>query len=666
MTAFPLLSRPEEHPKIAQIREDIEKAVAAHFDQSEIDIKELYDLLNDKVKLIITDILKLTVHEELSHDEKIIFLNIGADEKILLEQANVDQFILQLKKQPNEDQDYQKYPPYRYLSGSVPETFYHYFKHYDKDDNEVEDGSLFTQASKIVLIREMLVEHLDIAYLIDNNYITAFLVLPRTNILEEIQRTWTSPIAAIRSIVKAPKMEKIKNYFGIECTIYLKWLVYTLQFSFPTAIMSTILGIIFYAWNNEDNKTETFTAGELVLLIMAVFTPIGATVFDQTWRRKQSIRAWHWGTIDLAGIEYQDVNYQGTYGDDPITGKYRKLPNQTRLQSQVRKYAIYTIMLLFLLLIVATTSAQFYIKDELDNTDRAAIYFGIGTSVLIKIYKAIFSRVAIRLTNWENNEFYSDYVWSLAFKLFCFEFINNYASLFYIAFFKGRMEGCKSDDCLHELTLHLSSVFTSNCAISLGQILVLEGLSSFSIQGQLKNLISQRPDAGYTGTESQYILQELDRGCIQEYMDIVISYGYIQLFGCAFPFCGALFFVYVLMQTWIQPSALCKNYRRPYPRLANSIGVWGNTVQVLSIVGAVTNSGIILFTTNVFEIENDNNKWLLFVILQNVLICFKLVLDALIVDQPNVVKNGVVWGRYTTYMRLMESLAEEKVKNQAK
>jgi hypothetical protein len=58
----------------------------------------------------------------------------------------------------------------------------------------------------------------------------------------------------------------------------------------------------------------------------------------------------------------------------------------------------------------------------------------------------IYSRVAVRLNDWENYETDEEYENSLCSKLFMFQFVNSYNSLFYIAFFKYRVEGCENDD----------------------------------------------------------------------------------------------------------------------------------------------------------------------------------------------------------------------------
>ena len=54
----------------------------------------------------------------------------------------------------------------------------------------------------------------------------------------------------------------------------------------------------------------------------------------------------------------------------------------------------------------------------------------------------IFGIVATKMNNWENYEYDSQYYDALTFKLYMFQFVNSYLSLFYIAFAKEHFEGC--------------------------------------------------------------------------------------------------------------------------------------------------------------------------------------------------------------------------------
>jgi len=56
------------------------------------------------------------------------------------------------------------------------------------------------------------------------------------------------------------------------------------------------------------------------------------------------------------------------------------------------------------------------------------------------------------MNDWENYEYDSQYNDALILKLYIFQFINSYSSLFYIAFAKSHLEPDENYDCMAELS----------------------------------------------------------------------------------------------------------------------------------------------------------------------------------------------------------------------
>ena len=64
---------------------------------------------------------------------------------------------------------------------------------------------------------------------------------------------------------------------------------------------------------------------------------------------------------------------------------------------------------------------------------------GIIQLVFIFIMNKVYEKIAVILTAWELHRTQSDHEDSFAVKMYLFQFVNFYSSLFYIAFFKGRI-----------------------------------------------------------------------------------------------------------------------------------------------------------------------------------------------------------------------------------
>ena len=89
-------------------------------------------------------------------------------------------------------------------------------------------------------------------------------------------------------------------------------------------------------------------------------------------------------------------------------------------------------------------------------------------AVQVTVFSAIYKFVGQKLTEFENHRTVHEHNSALFGKLTVFYFINNFATLFYIAFFKGFTgEGCtnpidSSDSCSFELSTQVAIVFVVN------------------------------------------------------------------------------------------------------------------------------------------------------------------------------------------------------------
>jgi hypothetical protein len=72
--------------------------------------------------------------------------------------------------------------------------------------------------------------------------------------------------------------------------------------------------------------------------------------------------------------------------------------------------------------------------------------------------------MALALTDWENHRTDVEYENALVFKLFVVQFLNSYATLYYVAFFKAFFEGCENDRCVEDLYYRLVGVLVSRVA----------------------------------------------------------------------------------------------------------------------------------------------------------------------------------------------------------
>lgn len=88
---------------------------------------------------------------------------------------------------------------------------------------------------------------------------------------------------------------------------------------------------------------------------------------------------------------------------------------------------------------------------------------------------------------------------------------------------------------------------------------------------------------------------------LDDYMEVVISYGYVILFSAAFPLVPLIAYICNSLELRIDAWKLCNLTRRPHPDVAGSIGMWGSIMRFICYAGAITNTAIIVFTAGIFD-----------------------------------------------------------------
>mmetsp|Transcript_27171 Transcript_27171/g.5014 ORF Transcript_27171/g.5014 Transcript_27171/m.5014 type:complete len:126 (+) Transcript_27171:1870-2247(+) len=125
-------------------------------------------------------------------------------------------------------------------------------------------------------------------------------------------------------------------------------------------------------------------------------------------------------------------------------------------------------------------------------------------------------------------------------------------------------------------------------------------------------------------------------------MEVVISYGYVILFSAAFPLVPLIAFICNSLELRIDAWKLCNLTRRPNPDVAGSIGMWGGIMRFICYAGAITNTAIIVFTAGIFDmIEDTTTKWLIFLLIEHILLLIKIVISYIIADVPKSVRLGL-------------------------
>ena len=351
------------------------------------------------------------------------------------------------------------------------------------------------------------------------------------NARQKLRMEW----AQFSKLCKYQPLDAIKDYFGTSIGIYFAWLGFYCSMLAPVAFIGFIVflyGIgdsVKYTPAKElcDSKNGTYIMCPLcdkqcwywdlkdictymkvahwfdnnLSVAFAVIMSIWSTLFLEFWKRKQATLSYMWHTSDFEEVEEQiRPEYAAvvtTLRENPATKRMEPYtPSSTLYKKFAGVLSVVTFMITLVIFavigVVVYRAAVFAAAASSSNESirrKAKVITSMTAAVLnliaINILKFVYQYVANWLTNWENPRTQTDWEDSFTYKMYIYQFVNMYSSLFYIAFFKinlfvgtpghyrrifgkesFRLDGCGAQGCLIELCIQLVIIMVGQQIIS--------------------------------------------------------------------------------------------------------------------------------------------------------------------------------------------------------
>lgn len=164
--------------------------------------------------------------------------------------------------------------------------------------------------------------------------------------------------------------------------------------------------------------------------------------------------------------EEDRAEYTGELIYSYITGELVKhFPNKERDKRVYYSQFIITVMISIVILFTAIIFyARYYVATDVHDDSKAGMEsdaLGLVNAIQIQVMNYLYGNIAIDLTNRENHRTDTEHEDSLIAKLFMFQFVNSYASFFYIAFIKQYIGDPCPGGCMQELCIQLSTIFSN-------------------------------------------------------------------------------------------------------------------------------------------------------------------------------------------------------------
>lgn len=590
--------------------------------------------------------LQLTYELISSRDKDEIFCKVYASEQWLIQKAAAENYLLPFRKSEEFHLDFMQVPPYGPISLLKNIREDDTFIHYDPEGEEVENGSFFNMTDKERLVISALESRLDLKSLEKSGAMISSYCLHQDRAVRKLKFKW----ARLGAICTFQPLDEIRSYFAEKVAIYFAWIGIYCTFMFFAACMGLIIFSITWFVPSDDQKTI-----QVLTVFFAIFLCLWAAFFNQIWLRKEKILAWKWGTSKLLVKEEQRKNFSGVLQRDEVSGTM-KIAENAGFQYTLRKFLGYSAVIGFIFIVFIAVGSIFifrYLISTLDPTT-SQIFGGIANALQIRLMNIPYEKLAIWLNNWENHETTQIYNHNLAVKTFLFKFVNAYSSLFYIAFLKKNVEGCETT-CLDELSLQLLIIFLINFLMNIVEL----GLPWIKMLIRIRNEDKKVEEAMQNDSTLRMELYpvEIESKCddyedpLDDYMEMVIQFGYVALFGASVPYLPVLALFEILLEIRVDAWKLCVLMKRPHPDRCANIGVFRDIFLAVTYLAAFSNAGLIFFTSGAFNDSSYSEKVIGLVLLEHFLVCCIFCIRSAIPSTPQVVKKGLMWSAHMVHQQ---------------
>lgn len=462
---------------------------------------------------------------------------------------------------------------------------------------------------------------------------------------------------------------EVRRYFGEKVALYYLWLGWYTKLLVPAAVLGVVVflyGLAFFQTSPlikevcESNITmcprcdkrclvwqlsDTCTYAKVSQLFdnegtvaFAMFMAIWATLFLELWKRHRAIHVSKWKVYDWCEEEEELIM-------DIVNDRFCKL-KQFR-HSYLRSTLVLALVTLMLMIIIGLAHALVvfrvvaaplmsegeweFIKD---HANTVAVMLGAVLHYLtIQIMTRVNRWVSLKLCEIEKTNSFAATERSFTVKMFTFQFFTLFSSLFYVAFFLGRINGhpgnyvriagyrleeCHPSGCLTDLFIQMAVIMLLKQTLNNIFEFTVPWLKSLFNRNTSKKLQRKcgycyrkacRDDQGriepcdickLRDWLRNYHLANTDAfSLFNEFLEMVVQFSFTTIFVAAFPLAPLLALINNIFEIRLDAIKMVRLERRLVPRKTNDIGVWTNVLEAIGVLAVIAN-GLVIGVTSDF------------------------------------------------------------------
>ncbi|XP_063326717.1 anoctamin-9-like [Pelmatolapia mariae] len=481
---------------------------------------------------------------------------------------------------------------------------------------------------------------------------------------KELRKKW----ARWTALFRRQPVNDIKSYFGEKVALYYLWLAWYTKLLVPAAILGVIVflyGLAFFNTNplikevcdsnitmcpRCEKRCETWKLSDSCTyakvthlfdnegtVAFAMFMAIWATLFLELWKRHRAKHVSKWKVYDWC--EEEEELIMELVNDPNCKAKQFR-------HSYLRSTLVLILVTLMLMLIIGLAHALVVFRVVAaplmseskwnflkDNANLVSVFLGaVLHYITIQIMTRVNRWVSLKLCDLEKLNSLAATERSFTVKMFTFQFFTLFSSLFYVAFFLGRINGhpgnyvrlagyrleeCHPSGCLTDLFIQMAVIMLLKQT--------LNNIIEFTVPW-CKRLVNEKAAKKLErkcGNCYRKACRE-ENGCIEpcdickhrdwlrnyhlassdafslfnEFLEMVIQFSFTTIFVAAFPLAPLLALINNIFEIRLDAIKMVHLEQRLVPKKTNDIGVWTKLLEAIGVLAVIANGLVIGITSD--------------------------------------------------------------------
>eukprot|EP00928_Gymnodinium_smaydae_P080099 TRINITY_DN63883_c0_g1_i1.p1 TRINITY_DN63883_c0_g1~~TRINITY_DN63883_c0_g1_i1.p1 ORF type:complete len:763 (-),score=163.82 TRINITY_DN63883_c0_g1_i1:131-2419(-) len=413
--------------------------------------------------------------------------------------------------------------------------------------------------------------------------------------------------------------DAVRNYLGEEIAFFFHWFNFYTRLLLIPAPLGLLLAFRKF-FLSEDNQSYVQIGYAAVICCWAV-------CFSSLYTQRSNLKILQWGMQNWDQVASVRPDFQ-----EALRGSF----------SEKARRGFHAF--LACLMMAETLIAVFYISSfhvRAVQADPDTLLYGIPAekaarlskyliTIHIKLADLFWTPFAAWLSERENWKTDTQVKLETVKKLFVVKFVVYYWPFFYTAFIKPNLyQDLGATSTLEELHASLLVFFISHIAFAFGMLVLGIVQQKFAVLSEIRAVRKSKPTAKYSFLQVE-AKSPAHPGDTDDYMELVLSLGFIMMFSVVMPMMAPLALVCNVIEIRLIAYRTSYVNKRPYPRGQEGIGSWSTIIECICSVAVMVNVALAVFTMHPIRDYSMSSKLAIFLVAEHSMLLLQRLVGAVI------------------------------------